>query len=214
MLKRKLGRQHRWSVNLAYIMEVMKRRPAKKEYLVGGIALAITLALCVATIYYWDYVSEVQHYGYLGLFIISILAGGTVVVPVPGLLLVFTFGSVLNPAIVGTVAGLGEAIGSIAVYLTGYGGRTALQATDNQVVNKLTDWIRQRGSLTVFLMSAIFNPLFYPFTALAGMLRFGLVKFFFICWAGKAVKNMLVAYLGYLGLGSLLRWIGVGFWAM
>jgi hypothetical protein len=59
-------------------------------------------------------------------------------------------------------------------------------------------------------MSAIINPFFFPFTAVAGVVRFGLIKFFLLCWAGKTIKGMAIAYVGYFGLGSLLRWIGIG----
>jgi membrane protein DedA with SNARE-associated domain len=48
-----------------------------------------------------------------------------------------------------------------------------------------------------------------PFTAVAGMMRFGLVKFFLLCFTGKTIKNTIVAYLGYFEPGTLLRWIGV-----
>jgi len=41
-------------------------------------------------------------------------------------------------------------------------------------------------------------------------MHFGLPKFFFVCWAGKTVKGMAVAYPGYYGLGSILRWTGIG----
>src|SRR4030042_3791925 len=100
-----------------------KTESRKKEYIIGGVALALSIASCVAVVVYWDYVSQAQHYGYLGAFVISILAGATVFVPIPGVLVVFTLGSVLNPALVGIVSGLGEAIGSIGVYLSGWGGQ-------------------------------------------------------------------------------------------
>ena len=187
----------------------VKRESRKREYIIGGVALALTIASCVAVVFYWDYISQAQHYGYLGAFVISVLAGATVFVPIPGVLVVFTLGSVLNPALVGIVSGLGEAIGGIGVYLSGWGGQKAVQNLNHKFVDRFTDWIRRRGEIAVFLMSAILNPLFYPFTAIAGMLRFGLVKFFFICWAGKALKNTAIAYLGYFGLRSILRWVGV-----
>jgi membrane protein DedA with SNARE-associated domain len=186
-----------------------KTESRKREYIIGGVALALTIASCVAVVFYWDYIRQAQHYGYFGAFVISILAGATVFVPIPGILVVFTLGSVLNPALVGVVSGLGEAVGSIGIYLSGWGGQKAVQNLNHRYFAKFNDWIRNRGEIAVFLMSAILNPLFYPFTAIAGMLRFGLVKFFFICWGGKAVKNMAIAYLGYFGLRSILRWVGV-----
>jgi len=186
-----------------------KKESRKREYIIGGIALALTIASCVAVVVYWDYVRQAQQYGYLGAFVISVLAGATVFVPIPGVLVVFTLGSVLNPVLIGIVSGLGEAIGSIGIYLSGWGGQKAVQNLNSKFVDRFTDWIRRRGEIAVFLMSAILNPLFYPFAAIAGMLRFGLAKFFFLCWAGKALKNTAIAYLGYFGLRSILRWVGV-----
>lgn len=192
------------------VKEVAKAGSRKTEYIVGGLALAITLAVCVAIVVYWRYVIQAEHYGYLGVFVISVLAGGISFIPIPGLLVVFTLGSVLNPVIIGITSGLGEALGSVGVYLTGWGGQGAVRNLNERFYTRFQDLIHRRGSLAVFFMSAVLNPLFYPFTAIAGMLRFGLVKFFFVCWGGKSVKNIVVASLGYFGLGSILHWIGVG----
>jgi membrane protein DedA with SNARE-associated domain len=186
-----------------------KATSRKREYIIGALALALTIAACVAVVLYWDYVKQAEHYGYLGVFVISVLAGATVLVPIPGILVVFTLGSVLNPALVGIVSGMGEAVGSIGIYLSGWGGQKAVQNLNHKLVNRFVDWIRRRGEIAVFLMSAILNPLFYPFTAIAGMLRFGLVKFFFLCWGGKTIKNTIIAYMGFFGLRSVLRLVGV-----
>ncbi len=191
-------------------MQEAKTGTGKAQYVIGGLAIALTIALCVVAVLYWEYIKNVSHYGYLGVFIISIFAGATVLVPIPGILVVFTMGSILHPALVGLVSGLGEAVGSIGIYLSGYSGQRAIQGLDNyRIFARFSDWIRRRGSVAVFLMSAILNPLFYPFTAIAGMLRFGLVRFFFLCWGGKSVKNMMIAYAGFFGLRSLLRWAGI-----
>jgi len=186
-----------------------QKKGHSKELTVGLVALGVTILACVAVVYYWNQVIELGSYGYAGLFIISILAGGTVVVPVPGLLLVFTLGSVLSPAIVGAVAGLGEAVGSMAIYLTGYSGRHVFNVDKNGMYNRMAGWLERRGTTAVFINSAIFNPLFYPFTAVAGMLHFGMLRFFIFCWAGKTVKNLVVAYAGYFGLRTLLRYFGL-----
>jgi len=186
-----------------------KSNSRKREYIVGALALGLTIAACVAVVLYWDYIVQAEEYGYVGAFIISVFAGATVLVPIPGILVVFTLGSILNPALVGIVSGLGEAVGSIGIYLSGWGGQKAVQNLNHKLVNRFVDWIRRRGEIAVFLMSAILNPLFYPFTAIAGMLRFGLTKFFFLCWGGKTIKNTAIAYLGYFGLRSVLRWVGV-----
>ncbi len=193
--------------------ETEKRGSRRREYLLGALGLILTVALCVLVVVYWDYIVRASRYGYLGVFFISILSGATIIIPVPGLLVVFTLGSILEPVIVGALAGLGEALGSITIYLTGYGGHRAvekLEVVEHHYVIKFEDWLRRRGSIAVFLMSSILNPFFYPFVVVAGAIHFGLVRFFFLCWAGKTIKGIGVAYLGYYGLGSILHSIGVG----
>jgi membrane protein DedA with SNARE-associated domain len=188
----------------------MVNRPSKKQrYLIGGAALVVILVLCVAAVVFSNDIGRAGHYGYLGIFIISIFAGGTVIVPVPGLLVVFTSGSLLHPAVVGVVAGAGEALGVVSIYLAGFAGRGTLHRVNNRFAVRFESWIRRHNLLAVFVMSAMTNPLFYPFALMAGMLRFGLPSFFISCWAGKTAKNTAVAYLGFFGLGSLLRWLGV-----
>lgn len=190
-------------------MAIVNGKSRILRYITGSVAVVVIVGLCVAAVVFSDDLGRIQEYGYLGVFIICIFAGGTVIVPIPGLLVVFTLGSILHPAIVGVVAGLGEAIGVIAIYLAGSTGQGMLEKVSNRLVVRFTGWIRRHSLLAVFLMSAIINPLYYPFALMAGILRFGLPSFFLSCWAGKAFKNTGVAYLGFFGFGSLLGWLGV-----
>jgi membrane protein DedA with SNARE-associated domain len=58
-------------------------------------------------------------------------------------------------------------------------------------------------------VSAVLSPFFYPFAVFLGALRFGWVRFFLATWAGRTAKSMVLAYLGYFGLRSVLQWLGV-----
>jgi hypothetical protein len=180
-----------------------------RRYITGSIAVVVIVGLCVTAVIFSDDLGRIQEYGYLGVFVISIFAGGTVIVPVPGLLVVFTMGSILHPAGVGIAAGLGEAIGVITIYLAGATGHGMLEKVSNRLVVRFTRWLHRYSVLVVFFMSAIVNPLYYPFALMAGALHFGLLRFFIPCWAGKTLKNTAVAYLGFFGFGSLLGWLGV-----
>ena len=71
----------------------------------AGVSLAITAALCIMVALYWEDFTGFAKYGYIGVLVISLLAGVTLFVPVPSVLVVFTLGSVLNPALIGMVAG-------------------------------------------------------------------------------------------------------------
>jgi membrane protein DedA with SNARE-associated domain len=177
---------------------------------VSIVSLLVTVALCITVVYYWDYVREVERWGYLGIILINVLAGATMLVPVPALPIVFTMGSILDPWVVGICAGFGEAVGAIFIYLQGYGGRAIVpDAARNRYIARMIGWVEKRGTLAIFMMSSFFDPFFYPVTVAIGMLKFQVWKFFLATWAGKTVKGMIVAYLGYLGLGAILRAFGI-----
>jgi uncharacterized membrane protein YdjX (TVP38/TMEM64 family) len=169
--------------------------------------------MAVAVVYFWEEVQALQHWGYLGVFLISILGGATIIIPVPMLAVQFALGGVLNPVFVGVAAGLGETAGALTIYITGHGGGTVLANSRHGRVQaayeRLISWMERKGSLTLFILSAVVNPFFYPAALTAGALRFGIQRYFLICWAGKTFKGFTVAFAGYWGLRGLLRWLGM-----
>lgn len=181
--------------------------------------MALTIALCFALIYYWDYISPLQNYGYLGAFFFGFIAGSSLPLPLPYLVVTFTLGGVLNPALVGIASGLGAGIGGTLVYLFGRGGRRFFpklgpfhpdaEQTPSPRMARFLKWAHLRGSIVVFVMSAMLNPVFAPMAITMGAIRFRLAKFFLWCSAGNIVKSLFIAYCGYFGLGALLRWLGV-----
>lgn len=185
----------------------------KWEYLIGILGILLTIGMAVAIILFWEEVRVLEHYGYIGVFVISAFGGATILAPVPMTPVVFALGGVLNPALVGAAAGLGETIGGLAIYMTGYGGGTALIDTNHgriqAVYSRVLVWMRRRGGGTLFLLSAVVNPFFYPAGLAAGALRFGVKRYFFICWGGKTIKGMTVAFAGYLGLRALFGALGI-----
>lgn len=185
------------------------KKPSKREALIGGISLAVTIALSVLIIQHRSYIEQMAHWGYLGCFVISVLTNGTFILPGFGIVFTFTLGGVLEPAIVGAVAGIGEAVGAIGAYFTGYAGRGLFRDRDSALYVRFSNLVDRHGSKSIFFVSAVLSPLFYPFAVLLGTLRFGWVRFFLATWAGRTVKSMVIAYLGYFGLRSVLRWLGV-----
>ncbi len=185
------------------------RKPSKREAVIGGISLATTIALSVLIIQHRSYIEQMRHWGYVGCFVISVLTNGTFILPGFGIVFTFTLGGVLEPAIVGAVAGIGEAVGAIGAYFTGYAGRGLLRDRGGSLYLRLSNLVDRHGSKSIFFVSAVLSPLFYPFAVFLGMVRFGWVRFFLATWAGRTVKSMVIAYLGYFGLRSVLRWLGV-----
>ncbi|MFC2066553.1 VTT domain-containing protein [Chloroflexota bacterium] len=192
----------------------IKNASAKKAYIIGIIGVVITLVMAMAVVYYWEFIRGLQGYGYLGAFFISILGGATIVVPVPMLAIVFALGGVMEHTwLVGVVAGLGETVGALTIYMTGYGGGVAFSNSKHGRIQaayeRLMQLMERRGSITLFILAAVLNPFFYPASLAAGAMRFGIRKYFIICFVGKTIKGLTVVYAGYWGLRGLLRMLGM-----
>jgi len=209
---------------------VANRSSSKKKYIAISV-LAATVVISVVgsllLIWHWRWVEELSSQGYLGLFIISLFAGSPIPIPTPSMILTFTLGSLLNPVLVGLVSGLGNGIGNALIFLTGRGGLLFFQNSDvsapagetsssriGQFLRKIgmprmSDFAKRRAVLAVFLLSIYPNPVLTPMILGIGAMRFRFTKFFLACWAGKTAQSLILAYLGYFGLGSLLRFLGI-----
>jgi membrane protein YqaA with SNARE-associated domain len=195
----------------------------KRKYIAIGLLVATiggSVAVAVFLIYNWEYVIQLEQEGYLGLFLISLLAGSPIPIPTPSMILTFTLGSLLNPVLVGMVSGLGNAIGYALIYLTGRSGFRFLpnfNVSDSGIgrflrkirMARMINSPNRTGMVAVFLLSIYPNPVLTPVVLGMGATRFSFTKFFLACWTGKTVMAMLLAFLGYFGLRSLLHFLGV-----
>jgi membrane protein DedA with SNARE-associated domain len=205
-------------------MEVTEISDRTKYILFSSIFIATTVISVILAIRYWHFIAEMQNYGYLGIFLIAFIAGSSVPSPLSYLILLFTFGGIpvksfgaFHPAVAGLAGGLGAGLGGTLVYLLGRGGRRLLpsikafsvdQKASDKLSVKFVNWAQRRGSVVVFIMSAMLNPVFAPMAIAMGALRFRLFKFFLMCSAGNTLKALIVSYAGYFGLGTILRWLG------
>jgi membrane protein YqaA with SNARE-associated domain len=193
-----------------------------KRFLLTLLLIAGTIGVCIVLIYFRGYVAHIRYFGYPSAFIFGFIAGCSLPFPLPYVIVTFSLGGVLNPALVGLASGAGAGIGGTLFYIFGASGSHLLprfsifkpcpDPTEPGRARRLYDWLHrwthQRGSLVVFLMSAIFNPVFAPMAIAIGALRFGFRRFFLWCTLGNLVKSMFIAYCGYFGLGAILRWLG------
>jgi len=178
-----------------------KKRFWTRERYLQILALLFVIALSVFLFLNRDKVAEMSVYGYLGVFLISIITCSSIVVPVPGWILVATLGAILNPVLVGVVSGIGGTIGEMTGYLLGYGGRLAM---DNVALyTRMVRWMKKWGSVTIFVLALLPNPLFDVAGAAAGLLRFPIWKFLLFGAAGRIPKNILFAYIGLWGFHLL-----------
>ena len=194
--------------------EVRKKGSSKGAYILGAFGIIATILMAMAVVYYGESVQNLQRYGYLGAFLISILGGATIIIPVPMLVVVFALGGVMKYTwLVGIAAALGELIGAVTIYMTGRGAGKALNNSKHGKIqvayDRLMSLMERRGSLTLFVVASVVNPFFYPAALAAGALRFGFKKYILIVLTGKTIKCMTVVYAGYWGLKGIFRAIGI-----
>ena len=184
-----------------------------KGWQVTLLAILVVVIIATVAVIFREKVLDFKAYGYLGLFFISMMASAVIIVPIPGSPAIFAMGGIMNNPLlvvfVGLVGGLGEAIGEFTGYFAGRGGHTTFKGKYERLYSRVEGWLKKRGGLTIFAASTTLNPVFDMFGAIAGMMHFPVWKFFLFCWGGKTVKGMWLAFLGYFGLGALLRWLGI-----
>jgi membrane protein YqaA with SNARE-associated domain len=190
------------------------KKSAVWAYVLGIIGIILTIVMAAAIVYFGDALRALKGFGYVGAFIISILGGATIIIPVPMLAVVFALGNVMHYTwLVGISAALGELIGALTIYMTGHGAGRAISSSKHgriqSAYERMLGIMERRGPLTLFIVASVVNPFFYPAALAAGALRFGLKKYILIVLAGKLIKCMTIVYAGYFGLKGLFRAIGI-----
>jgi membrane protein YqaA with SNARE-associated domain len=173
------------------------RRPASTGWRVitlRVLAILVVLGLSLFIFTIRDQARRLAMYGYPGIFLISLLANGTVLLPAPGIAVVFAMGSVLNPFYLALAAAAGAAIGEISGYLAGFSGQGVLEHF--KMYTRIRGWMERYGPLTVFVLAAIPNPFFDLAGLSAGALKMPLWQFTFWCLLGKIIKMLFFAYTG------------------
>lgn len=151
-------------------------------------------ALTLAILLNREQLRRFAGYGYPGIFIISLLGSATVIAPAPSIAVVFAMGAVLNPFLMGPVAGLGETLGETTGYLAGATGRAVI--ADRALYQRVMRWTRRYGLIPVFVLSAVPSPFFDIVGIAAGALQIPFWRFLVVCFLGKTVKATLMALLG------------------
>jgi len=133
--------------------------PAQQRWLGGGVIVIICLAS------FWlamnpAWVQRLGHWGYLGAFLISLIASATIILPAPGIVVIMAMGAALNPILLGVVAGLGSAVGELTGYAAGRGGRALIPTQQQKQFEQIQTLTKRYGPLILALLAAIPFPLF------------------------------------------------------
>jgi uncharacterized membrane protein YdjX (TVP38/TMEM64 family) len=152
------------------------------------------IALTVILVINREKIQDLQAFGYPGIFLVSILANATILVPVPGVVFTSAMGAVFNPFWVSIAAGSGAALGELSGYMAGFSGQAVVENAERY--DRVVRWMRHYGDITILILSFIPNPLFDLAGMLAGVLKMPVWKFLIYCVIGKVLKMMMFAYAG------------------
>ncbi len=177
--------------------------PERRTLLLRILSLVAVVAISLWIFSIRDKAEELAAFGYPGIFVISLLANATVLLPAPGVAVVFAMGGVFNPLWVGVVAGVGSGLGELSGYLAGFSGQSVIER--GGMYDKIHPWLEKYGAAAIFVLAFIPNPFFDLAGIASGMLKIPLRTFLLWCILGKIVKMLIFAYAGAYSIDWLVN---------
>jgi uncharacterized membrane protein YdjX (TVP38/TMEM64 family) len=171
--------------------------PERRLTLLRILTFALVIGIVVAIIIFRDQVRALSRFGYLGAFLVTLIANATIFVPIPGVWVIFAMGAIFNPFILAIFAGLGAAAGELTGYLLGFSGQGLVERSN--VYDRIYAFMdRHHGwsDLLIVIMAAIPNPFFDLAGIAAGTLKMPVLRFYFFCALGSIIKMLAFAYGG------------------
>jgi membrane protein YqaA with SNARE-associated domain len=178
------------------------------------VAVAVLMTAFAFVFFFFDIdLAELNTYGYIGLFVVSLVSAASIVLPMPGAAAITGAGALLDPVLgipvplaVGVVAGVAESIGELTGYAAGYGGSALFR--DRPFYPRVQSWMERRGVLTMFLLSCVPNPLVDVAGVAAGAVKMRISAFFTGVLPGKVIKNIYLSAGGLAGAELIRHFLG------
>jgi uncharacterized membrane protein YdjX (TVP38/TMEM64 family) len=171
--------------------------PERRLTLLRILAFVFVVGIVVAIFIFRDQVRKLSQLGYLGAFLIPLIANATIFVPIPGVWVIFAMGAVFNPFFLAIFAGMGAATGELSGYLLGFSGQGLAERTNlyNRIYTFM-DRHRRWSDLLILIMAFIPNPFFDLAGIAAGTLKMPVLRFYFFCALGSILKMLVFAFGG------------------
>lgn len=142
-----------------------------------------------------DTVARMGAWGYVGVFVLTLVASASLFIPSPALGAALLAGKAgLNPWAVGLLSGIAAGIGEIAGYIVGYSGSDLAMHT--RLYQRVAGWVQRWGALTIFVLAAIPSPIIDVAGIAAGAMRMPFRTYLIACIMGKTLRFTALAWLG------------------
>ena len=149
-----------------------------------------------------------ETFGYLGLFVINLVAAATIILPLPAFFFVFAAGAILNPWLVGLFSAAGAAIGELTSYGLGYGSGKVIETKYEKQMKYAEKLLENNSTFFVIILFAA-TPLPYDVIGiLMGAAQYDIRKFILATFIGKLIMMTLLAWAGFFGWNTILGYMG------
>jgi len=173
------------------------RTPRWRKWL-GPILLGLLVTAANVGVYWLDIDYQIfGAYAYLGVFIVTLIANATTIVPVPYITVVACIaGQSDNLVLVALAGGLGSVLGESVAFFIGRSGRAIAEET------RFYHWVKRqlqhpwRAFLVLFGLAAPINPAFDVAGLAAGALGVPYWLFFTAVFLGRMIRFGLIALAG------------------
>lgn len=183
-------------------------KPKSSKFLTNLLRILALFAVVGITLYIYsirDRVEEFAGFGYPGIFLIALLANATILLPAPGVAVIYAMGAIFNPLGVGLAAGAGGTIGELSGYLAGFSGQAVVERMD--VYDRVKPWVDKYGGWAIMVLSAIPNPFFDVAGIAAGIAKMPLGTFLIFTLIGQTIKMTSFAVAGHYSVTFLSNFI-------
>ena len=177
--------------------ESIEQQPRRRKilHIAGVLALGLLLNVVVVSLppawfQGWG------NYGYLGVFLVTLLANATVFVPVPDPGVVAKLAADLNVAGVAILGAAGSVTGETTAFLVGRAGKAVVEETRFYLWLKRQLRTPLRTFVVLFMLSAPPNPFFDVAGLTAGSLGVPYSIFVVATFTGRLVRMLILASLG------------------
>jgi uncharacterized membrane protein YdjX (TVP38/TMEM64 family) len=179
-------------------------KPRSSRFLTNLLRILALFAVVGITLYIYsirERVEEFAAFGYPGIFLIALLANATILLPAPGIAVIYAMGAIFNPLGVGLAAGSGGTVGELSGYLAGFSGQAVVERSD--VYRRVRPWVEKYGGWAILVLSAIPNPFFDIAGIAAGIAKMPLRTFLVFTFVGQLLKMTFFAVAGHYSIAWL-----------
>lgn len=162
------------------------------------IVFIVSLLFIVLAFLFRESLLQFKSLGLFGIFLINLVGNATVFFPAPAIASVIAGGAIYPPLLVALASAFGASLGDMVGFLLGHSGRKIFIKNHHRFYILLRDLFHKFGGIAIFGFAFLPNPFFDIVGVFAGVFSYPAPRFFVLLFAGRLLRNLLLASLGSL----------------